>query len=70
MVITLSVPTLHVFEKTSIQLRQTIKRLVVFKEITKDEGEQQLATQLIEQCRAIRENIPDEYKDTDIKEVQ
>jgi hypothetical protein len=64
----MSVQRLHAFEKTSIQLRHTLKRLEVFADVTKNKEEKDLAEKLLNKVKEIRAIIPEEYQDVDIRE--
>ena len=59
---------LHALEKTSIQARHSIKRLEMFIETTKDEQERGIAEELLGHFETIRQVIPKEYRDVDIRE--
>lgn len=64
----MSVQRLHAFEKTSIQTRHTIKRLEMFIETTRNEMEKSTAIDLLNHFKSIREYIPAEFQDVDLKE--
>jgi hypothetical protein len=64
----MSVQRLHAFEKTSIQLRHTLKRLEMFADVTRDENEKDLAGELLSKVKELRAMIPESYQDVDIKE--
>jgi hypothetical protein len=64
----MSVQRLHAFEKTSVQLRHTMKRLEMFSDVTRDENEKTLAEQLLIEVKKLRAMIPKEYQDVDLRE--
>ena len=66
----MSLQKFHSFEKTSIQLRHTMKRLEVFLEVTRDEQELALAKEILKKIKEIRNMIPEQYQDVDIKEKE
>jgi hypothetical protein len=66
----MSVQRLHAFEKTSIQCRHTIKRLEMFVETTKDQEEKTIAEFLLSQFKQIRNSIPKEFEDVDLREKE
>lgn len=66
----MSIPRLNPLEKTSIQARQTIKRLEMVVHSSKDPEEVAIAKALIELFNAIRDEIPFEYQDTDLKKEE
>jgi hypothetical protein len=66
----MSIQRLHAFEKTAVQIRHTVKRLEVFTEVTKIEEERILAEQLLIKFKEIRNMIPEEFKDVDLKEKE
>jgi hypothetical protein len=66
----MSVQRLHAFEKTSIQARHTIKRLEMFVETTRDDEERTIAESLLSQFKQIRNSIPTEFQDVDLKEKE
>lgn len=67
----MSVQRLHAFEKTAIQARHTIKRLeAVIDNPRTTDYERTLAYGLLELFRDIRNSIPDEYVDVDLKEKE
>jgi hypothetical protein len=65
----MSVQRLHAFEKTSVQLRHTVKRLEMFIDVTRDDSEKELATELLSRVKEIRSMIPKHYQDVDIRET-
>lgn len=66
----MSLQRLHAFEKTSIQVRHSIKRLEMLIETTRFEEERVIAKQLLEKFHEIRRIIPDEFQDVDLKEKE
>jgi hypothetical protein len=58
---------LNPLEKSSVQARHGIKRLEVFVDTTRNEGEKQIAEQILEHFRAIQKLIPSEYRNVDIQ---
>jgi hypothetical protein len=66
----MSVQRLHAFEKTSIQARHTIKRLEMFSETTRVQVEKDVADKLLIKFKEIREMIPSEFQDVDLKEKE
>lgn len=66
----MSIPRLNPLEKTSIQARQTIKRLEMLIQSSKDPEEREIAHGLIRLFNAIRDEIPFEYQDTDLKKEE
>ena len=63
----MAIQKLSAFEKTSIQLRHTLKRLEVFVEIARSEEEVALANEMIVKLKEVRAMIPAEAQEVDIK---
>jgi hypothetical protein len=64
----MAIQKLSAFEKTSIQLRHTLKRLEVFVEIARSEEEVALANEMIVKLKEVRAMIPADAQDVDIRE--
>jgi hypothetical protein len=65
----MSVQRLHAFEKTSIQARHTLKRLEVLIDSPRSTDEERtIAGELYKYFTLIRNNIPAQYQDVDLKD--
>lgn len=62
----MSVQRLHAFEKTSIQARHTIKRLEMFIDTSKDNQEREIASEVLDKFKEIRNLIPMHFQDVDL----
>lgn len=63
----MSIQKLHAFEKTSIQLRHTLKRLeVVVNNPHCNEEEKETAEKLLQAVKNLRAMIPPQYHDVDL----
>jgi intergrase/recombinase len=66
----MSVQRLHAFEKTSIQARHSIKRLEMFVETSRNNDEIETAKLLLDKFKEIRNIIPKEFEDVDLREKE
>ena len=66
----MSIQRLHAFEKTSIQCRHTIKRLEMLLDTSRNEEEKTVAKDLLVLFKRVRQEIPAEYQDVDLKEKE
>jgi intergrase/recombinase len=66
----MSVQRLHAFEKSSIQARHSIKRLEMFVETSRNNDEIETAKLLLDKFKEIRNIIPKEFEDIDLKEKE
>jgi hypothetical protein len=66
----MSVQRLHAFEKSSIQARHSIKRLEMFIETSRYDSEIEIAKLLLDKFKEIRNIIPKEFEDVDLKEKE
>lgn len=66
----MAVQRLSAFEKTSIQLRHTLKRLEVFVDIARTDEEADLAKTMMHKLEEVRKLIPVEAQDVDLKEKE
>lgn len=64
----MSIQKLHAFEKTSIQVRHSIKRLEVLVDTARSEDEIRIGKELLQHFQLISKAIPEDYRDTDLKE--
>jgi intergrase/recombinase len=66
----MSVQRLHAFEKSSIQARHSIKRLEMFVETSRHNDEIETAKLLLDKFKEIRNIIPKEFEDVDLREKE
>jgi intergrase/recombinase len=66
----MSVQRLHAFEKSSIQARHSIKRLEMFVETSRNNDEIETAKLLLDKFKEIRNIIPKEFEDVDLREKE
>jgi intergrase/recombinase len=66
----MSVQRLHAFEKSSIQARHSIKRLEMFVETSRNNDEIETAKLLLDKFKEIRNIIPKEFEDIDLREKE
>lgn len=66
----MAIQKLTALEKTSIQLRHTLKRLEVFAELARTDEEVILAKGMIAKLEEVRMLIPPESQDVDLKEKE
>lgn len=69
--IKMSIQRLHAFEKTSIQARHTIKRLeAVIDSPRSTDFEKTVAHNMLKYFKDIRDSIPEEFQDIDLKDKE
>jgi hypothetical protein len=66
----MAIQRLHAFEKTAVQLRHTIKRLEMFIDIERNEGNKALAEEMLRKAKDLRNIIPKEYRDVDLNKKE
>lgn len=69
--IKMSIQRLHAFEKTSIQARHTIKRLeAVIDSPRSTDAEKKIAKFMLAKFQEIRDEIPENFQDVDLKDKE